>query len=241
MRPRRQCLPGALACALWIAACAVAPKHEYELAPGRAHTTELRRALLLPINETEDLTAGLEKGEEEVFALIEEYLEAQGLEVETPTAEEFRTVLNRATEEARRELRSGHTSVAREVGYADIIPYVTQALEPDADLVILPNMVLRSGEWKGSSLRWDGVRRRAPGTVRMTMSGNTLAASLYVVVYRPDGTLVFRGYGGLDVLWGIDRVNERMELLEDRLEDLDNLREGICIAFYPYFGAEKRC
>lgn len=239
MRPRAPCL--LLACALWIPACAPAPRHEYELAPGQAYAAGLHKVLLLPINETEDLPEGLAKGEDEVFSLIRDHLEAQGLEVETTTPADFGKLLREATEAVRRELRSGNTSVARDVSYADVIPYVTRGLESEADLVILPNMVLRAGEWEGRSLRWDGVRRRAPGTTRLKMSGNSLAASLYVVVYQPDGSLVFRGYGGLDLLWAVNRSEEKMDLIEDRLEDPDNLREGVCIAFYPYFGAEKRC
>ena len=70
---RRHCAArSALLLCLWygfvVTACSLPPKHEYELAPGQAYNASLRVVLLVPINETETLPAGLEKGEEAVLA-----------------------------------------------------------------------------------------------------------------------------------------------------------------------------
>jgi len=230
-----------LCSALWTPACSFPPKHEYQMAPGQAYSQELGSALLLPINETEKPTQGLEKGEKGVFALITEYLEAQGLEVETLELAQYRKAARDAAEAARRQMRSGESSVAREVRFADTVSHIAKAVGSDAALVIVPNMVMRAGEMGGRSLRWDGVRRKIKGTTNWTMSGNTTAASLHVAIYKGDGSLLFKGYGGLDILWAMNAQKRRMELITDRLEDHDNLAEGICVAFYPYFGAEQTC
>ena len=230
-----------LCSAMIAAACSFPPKHEYQMAPGQAYDGELRRVLLIPINEAYERTKGFEKGEEDVFALMKEFLEAQGLEVETLGLNEYREAAKSAFAGARRGMRSGETSVAREVRYADTIPYILSTVGSDASLVIVSNMMMRTAEWRGRSLRWDGVRRKGLGTINLRMSGGTTAASLHVAVYTRDGSRVFSGYGGLDLLWGINQHQEKMELISDRLENPEHLEEGICVAFYPYFGEEQSC
>jgi hypothetical protein len=73
------------------------------------------------------------------------------------------------------------------------------------------------------------------------MTGNESVASIFVVVYQRDGTRVFSGYGGLDLLFFPNIRESKYELIPDRLQNLEHIREGICVAFYPYFGREETC
>jgi hypothetical protein len=224
------------------AACSLPPKHEYELAPGQAYTSNLETVLLIPINETADLPNGLEKGEEAVFRLVREYLQAQGLDVKTPKLAEFRRSWTAALDRAQRESMSQPAdNVLREVDLTDLISGIAEDLEPEADLVAVPNMVIRDGELSSRSLRWDGVRRRVPITQPVKFSGTMTAASLHVAIFTADGRQVFSGYGGLDVLWRSNIRAVRSELIENRLEDEANLREGVCVGFHPYFGEGSSC
>jgi hypothetical protein len=222
----------------WFAGCAVSPDHEYQLSPGRAYTTEMRSALLVSLNQTEDVPGGLEKGEAATEQAIVSYLEARGLELERVEVDAYRGIAATAMRRARRAAMSGTGGTASEtIRYSDLIPHLVQELAPTVDLVVVPNMTIRIGQYGGGkSLRWDGVRRRTPGVGSMTMTGTSTAASLYVAIFDTEGTRLFSGYGGLDVLFAINRQTERMDLIPDRLEDLDNIREGVCIAFHPFFG-----
>ena len=229
----------ALLSTLVLCACAMSPKHEYELLPGRAHRPELQTALLVRINTTDPPLEGLEKGEEEIFGLIQTYLEQRGLRLKVAEGTAHQEAANAAVRKARDAARSGQSgSVARELRYADLVPHIVEQLAAEADLVIVPNMVLSAASFQGNVLRWDGVRRRNPGVGALRMSGNSNAASLHVAIYEADGTRVFAGYGGLDVIWGIDIGKRKMELIPDRLENTNNLRQGVCVAFHPYFGDE---
>ena len=232
-----------LALAFVATACSLPPKHEYEIAPGHAYSSSFETVLLLPINEMATLPKGLEKGDEAVFRLIRDYLQAQGLEVQTPEISKFRSTMRAAQNTARIDSMSSADKVLAEVALADLIPQIAEDLAPNADLIVMPNMAIRVGARKGMSLRWDGVRRVEPVTERVEWSeeSTSSAASLHVAIFEADGTYVFSGYGGLDVLWLINVRSSSAELIEARLEDEAHLREGVCVAFYPYFGAGQSC
>ena len=217
----------------------MSPRHEYELLPGQAHRPELRTALLVRINTTDPPLKGLEKGEDEVFGLIQTYLTGRGLTLKIADSASHQAAATAAVQAARSASRAGQSgSVSRELRYADLVPHIVEHLEAEADLLIVPNMVLRPAAWQSNQLRWDGVWRRTPGVGAGRMSGTSTAASLHVAIYTPDGTRVFAGYGGLDVLWGINVGQRKMELIPDRMENANHLRQGVCIAFHPYFGDE---
>jgi len=221
----------------------VPPIHPYELAPGQAYDSSLETVLLFPINELVTIPDYLVKGQEDVSRIVGQHLQAQGLKVERPEAEAFRRAARRAYDSARRKSMSlSGDNVISEPTLSDIVPGIVEILKSTADLVVLQNMTVRSGEAIGHSLRWDGVSRKIPSTQRMgSWSGTFEAASLHLEVFKADGTKVFAGYGGLDLLWGANIRASRMVLMDDRLEDEANLREGVCVAFYPYFGEGRVC
>jgi len=220
----------------------VPPIHPYELAPGQAYDSSLETVLLFPINELVTIPDYLVKGQEDVSRIVGQHLQAQGLKVERPEAEAFRRAARRAYDSARRKSMSlSGDNVISEPTLSDIVPGVVEILKSTVDLVVVPNMTVRNGEGIGSSLRWDGVSRKIPSTQRMRWEGSFSAASLHLEIFKADGTKVFAGYGGLDLLWGANIRASRMVLMDDRLEDEANLREGVCVAFYPYFGEGKVC
>lgn len=223
--------------------CAAPIHHQYELSPGQAFSGSPSRALLLPINETEPVPDGLEVGEEKVFEQLKSYLESKGLTIETTNTYDYRLAANSASESVHNEMLSAKTNtISGKIDYSSIVPGLLANLKSNADQLILANMVIRTGESKGGkTTRWDGVIRRIDMPARMRMTGNESVASIFVAIYQRDGTVVFSGYGGLDLLFAPNIREERYELIPDRLQNIQNIREGVCVAFYPYFGRQENC
>jgi hypothetical protein len=124
----------------------------------------------------------------------------------------------------------------------------------DYDLLVVPSLVLRSGRLHGRYATWDGVQRVVPngadvipinlsdvarpsGTVTVLgLRGKIAAVSLHVSVLRPDGTHVYEGLGGLDVIQEAHRDDPRegrwtFDMRADPFGKPENLREGIELAF----------
>ncbi|MBW2493655.1 MAG: hypothetical protein JRE43_02800, partial [Deltaproteobacteria bacterium] len=110
--------------ALLLAGCVTTPiRHDYELAPGQAFSQNRSRALLIPINETEEVPAGLEVGEDNVFEQLKSYLESKGLSIETTNSWDYRSAANNAAESVHNEMLSAESSsISGEIEYSSIVP-----------------------------------------------------------------------------------------------------------------------
>jgi hypothetical protein len=111
-------------------------------------------------------------------------------------------------------LRMGYSRFAREL-----------ARHRDFDLLVVPSLVMRPAYVSGLHASWDGVQRPVPnaatavhrgvgdlmgtGTALLTggLAGKIAAASLHVVLLQADGTQLYDGLGGLDVLQEARREN----------------------------------
>ncbi len=224
-------------------ACTMPVHHDYEMSPGQAFSGSPTRALLIPINETEKVPDGLEVGEESVFNELKAYLESKGIEVETTDSYTYRLAENQATEDAQNQTRTASTSsISARLDYSSIVPGLLANLQSDADLLIVSDMVIRTGRSEGGrTTAWDGVKRRIAMPARGRMTGTESVASVFVRIYEKNGTQAFSGYGGLDLLFAPNIREAKYELIPDRLQDIQHIREGVCVAFYPYFGTEEKC
>jgi hypothetical protein len=103
------------------------------------------------------------------------------------------------------------TSEPGEVGIDAAAGAFAVALRPhaDYDLLVLPSLVFREARVVGRLVEWDGVRRRLavrPSGVP-TLEGYTTGwegrftgLSLHVMLLTPEGSRVFQGWGGIDVV-----------------------------------------
>ncbi len=230
---------------LTILGCAgLPPKHEYTLAPGQGHHPGLAKAMIVPINESAAVPAGLDVADDRLEELLDAYLQSKGISVERPATRDYRRASKIAVKRARADAMSGESGTASEtVGFEQIVPHLLEELEVEADLVIVPNVAMRGGNYSGGrSVKWDGVRRMETGAFNVIMTGEGLpVASIFVVVYGSDGTRVFSGYGDLDTIFEVSMSQRKYVLREDRLTREKYLQEGICVAFYPFYGEEERC
>jgi len=221
-------------------------KHEFTLSPGQEFHQGLEKAMLLPVNATnEKPVKGLDIANDRIAALIARHLESKGITVDQPAPGPVRKALDDATRKVRAGQRSGAPGgvASATVRYTDVVPVFLDGLGAKSDFVILADVVMRDATYQGTRMIvWDGVRRREKVTgVDMSGYGDVPAASLAVWIYLADGTLVFSGIGGLETIYRVDRESEDFVQREDLFQDERNLREGICIAFYPWFGREEFC
>jgi hypothetical protein len=219
------------------------PKHEYTLTPGQGYHPGFTKVLIVPINETADVPAGLDVANDRVEQLLDDYLQLRGVSIERPQVQKYRRAAKAATRLAKADANARESgTVSEALVFGDTIPQLVEYLEVEADLVIVPNLVMRTGQATGGrTYKWDGVRRYETGNVHLDMTGDFPVASLFVVVYKSDGSRVFSGYGGLDTVFEVSLQRHGMFLREDLLENERHLKQGICIAFYPYFGEQERC
>lgn len=118
------------------------------------------------------------------------------------------------------------------------------------DAVISPSIVYRNTKTRDRTVKWDGVFRKMKvinlsqeaknkglkRKIAVAISG----VSFHVMVFNPDGDLIFQKYGGLDLAHNVDMagaeftMSPRLSLKEDLLKESDHLREGLGVAFDPY-------
>lgn len=250
-RPRRlTCfafLPSMILVSL-IVACASGPRvrhvHEYVLAPGQEHQPSLSKALLLPIGSTDsEPVKGFDVANDRIATLVAAHLESKGISVERVDPKQFdrvSTAVRNEISEQRKKAAFGVVSTKVQMG--DLIPELLERLGSNADLVIAADVVDRHAVHEGRMIVWDGVQRSQEIKGRGWMIGSgALVASIRAQVFTKNGERPFTGFGGLEALRRVDVHRHKAIVREDFLKEERNLKEGICVAFYPYFGLEEYC
>lgn len=220
-------------------------KHEYSMAPGDAFHAGLKSAAVLPINAIVERPTGLDVADATLTELVESELTARGVAVTWVDIREFTRAQDIAVRSARKKMMSATSGkMSTEVTPETFLPELMTALEVEADLIVVPAVVMRSGTYSaGRVVRWDGVKRRERGTanVRMDDGGGLPTASMLTIIHGADGRQLFMGYGGLDLIFELNVPKRRYDLREDRLSDEENLAEGVCVSFHPFFGTDVDC
>lgn len=227
-----------VACGVLIAALACAvrvPEHPYELAPGSGEGHSGKRILLAPINALSPIPAELGPGAERVFAELRSQLASRRNSVQLLEGQRL--------QRAALATRGGESADALSVESAALLPSaVRDLLQPagdrmPAELLLIPDVLIRSAALSGRMARWDGVRRLMPSPG--TWTGNWTAASLRIRIFAPDGERVFEGLGGLELLFRANLSAARAEPLPELLANPRQLREGVAVALHPYFASEE--
>jgi hypothetical protein len=116
--------------------------------------------------------------------------------------------------------------------------------------VISPSIVYRTTKTRDRKVKWDGVFRRIKvvnlsdeaknkGLARR-ITLEIAGVSLHVMVFGPEGDLIFQKYGGLDLVHDVDMAGAEftmhpgLSLKDGLLKESDHLSEGIGVAFDPY-------
>jgi hypothetical protein len=227
-----------------LAACAAptpAPEADVVTSP------RLDRVVVAPLNVPVRTPVELEGKGEPVWQELLRYFQERDRQVAvlSPISAE------RLWLEATADLEVSDRGAALRAGYSRMAEAL--AAHRDFDLFVVPSLVLRPAHLSGWHAYWDGAQRIVPNAAILTPSrqfeisgattiqvaglrGKVAAVSLHVVVLRPDGTRVYEGLGGLDVLQEARRDDDadsklRFAVRADPFADPDSVREGVTRAF----------
>jgi hypothetical protein len=207
----------------------------------------LRVLLLLPVGVVAALPPELEEGSDRVESALRAFLESRARRVETLSFGEARREWTASAADLREEVGTGAMSF--EGAARHLARRLRAAREFDA--LVVPSLAFRSARLRTRRVSWDGVERRIEtvgepleaGSVVLsnTFHGAISAPSLIVHVFSPDGTLIFQGAGGLDLVhrarflpgrWLSD-MRWQLEPKSDPFSDAKLLHEGIAVALDP--------
>jgi hypothetical protein len=126
----------------------------------------------------------------------------------------------------------------------------------DFDAIVMPSIVLHKARATDGGAVWDGVSRQmelvnrprmpsggqdtfAEGVASGGVTGDVLVTSVHVLVFSREGQRIFEGRGGFAFVHDADLANAREKWvwkyrLRNLAKDVEEMREGIAIAFDPY-------
>lgn len=205
-----------------------------------------RHFLVLPVNLTITPPPEISPVLDDIFGAVAGYIRDRGDTIETFS---------------RKEATAGWTESIIEVKESEALEdnfetamraYVIHLAETYSfDAVISPSIVYRTTKTRDRRVKWDGVFRKMKvvnlsdeaknkGLAR-GLTVEISGVSLHVMVFDPEGDLIFQKYGGLDLAHDVDMagaeftMNPRLSLKEDLLKESDHINEGIGVAFDHYF------
>lgn len=221
---------------------AIRHKHEYTLADGGGHDGAPARALLIPIDIlNERPVQGIDFANDRIASLIASHLESHGIRVERIDPVRFKQVAEDARQSVAQKRLADVAATVPESRFGDLVPAILETLGRSPDLVVTPDLVVRKGRYKGKRIiAWDGVKRREDVN-DSRMRGVVPVVSIEIAVHDEQGARLFSGFGGLEPLFRVDLSQSKYVQREDLFADERNLREGICVALYPYFGIDEDC
>jgi hypothetical protein len=211
----------------------------------RADADKPRHFMVLPINLTIKTPSEFNPVMDDIFGAIAGYIRDRGDTLETFSRKEATARWTASIIEVRKSktLEDNFETAMR--------AYVTQLAKTRSfDAVISPSLVYRTTKSRDRRVKWDGVFRKMKivnlsdeakqkGLARaVTVEIN--GVSLHVLVFDPEGDLIFERYGGLDLIHDVDMtgaeftMNPGFSLKEGVLKESDHISEGIGVAFDPY-------
>jgi hypothetical protein len=207
-------------------------------------TSELGRALVLPLNVVAAMPRELSGGARRVDRILLDYLAEGGKSVQTIGFSDAAAAWRAGESDCRSAAAKGCDRFAR------VAPFAARHLraDHDYDVLIVPYLLLRGARTNGNVASFDGVKRAVRASEYASaspygFSGRIRAASLKVFGYSPDGKELFDGIGGLDVVDQIDAADEpgayAIGVRENVLGDPEAIREGVARALVRFVPRPK--
>jgi hypothetical protein len=204
-----------------------------------------RHFMVLPVNLTIKTKPEFDPLLDDVFGAIAGYIRDRGDTLETISRKE-------ATAQWAASIIEVKESETLEDNFETAMrAYVTRLAETHSfDAVISPSIVYRTTKTRDRKVKWDGVFRKMKvvnlsdeaknkGLARR-LTLEIAGVSLHVMVFGPEGDLIFQKYGGLDLVHDVDMAGAEftmhpgLSLKDGLLKESDHLSEGIGVAFDPY-------
>ncbi len=236
--------------AVFASACVHGSRDPYSRYVDRGDAGKPRHFVVLPVNLTIEAPPEFGPVLDDMFGAIAGYIRDRGDTLETFSRKE-------ATAQWAESIVKVEESKALDNNFeAAMRAYVAHlAGTRSFDAVITPSLVYRTTKTRDRTVKWDGVFRKmkivnlseeakAKGFARALVM-NISGVSLHVMVFSPDGDLIFQRYGGLDLAHNVDMtsaeftMNPGLLLKEDLLKESDHISEGIGVAFNRYLPMRK--
>lgn len=218
------------------ATVAVAPK-------GPQHP---ERVILAPVSFNQNVPELLEPGVPVLAEEIEWYLRQRGCDVATPSLAAFDDLWKQSGSEIGTLYdEEGKLQQDRFDAAVGALVAALRRRGESFDALVLPYLHLRQGRFRGKSVTWDGVRRKLQieyahhDVVQVGFDrGTTPVTSVRILVYDADGSKQLDSYGGLELTLEMKISGDFYHLFQrtDLFEDPEPLRDGVRVAFEPYFG-----
>ena len=201
--------------------------------------------MVLPVNLTIKTPPEFNPVLDDIFGAIAGYIRDRGDTLETFSRKE-------ATAQWAASIIEVKESKALEDNFeAAMRVYVAGLAETHSfDAVIAPSIVYRNTKTRDRTVKWDGVFRKIKVTnlsdeaknkgLARKLAVEIAAVSLHVMVFSPDGDLIFQKYGGLDLAHDVDMTGAEftmrpgLSLKKGLFKESEHLHEGIGVAFDPY-------
>ena len=211
----------------------------------QADADKPRHFMVFPVNLTIKTAPEFSPVLDDIFGAIAGYIRDRGDTLETYSREEA------TARWAASILEVKESEVLEDTFETAMRVFVAHLAETRSfDAVISPSIVYRTTKTRDRTVKWDGVFRKMKvvnlsdeaknkGLAR-SLTVAIAGVSLHVMVFGPEGDLIFQKYGGLDLIHDVDMagaeftMNPRLSLKEDLLKESDHLSEGIGVAFDPY-------
>lgn len=245
VRPRLELAASIVALVVFASACAHGSRDPNSKTGDRGDSGRPRHFVVLPVNLTITAQPEFSPVLDDMFGAIAGYIRDHGDTLETFSRKEVTAQWAASIVKVKEsEALDDNFETAMRV-------YVAHLAEAHSfDAVIAPSLVYRTTKTRDRTVKWDGVFRKMKvvnlsdqakkkGLARhlvISISG----VSLHVMVFAPDGEMIFERYGGLDLAHNIDMTGAEytmspgLLLKEDLLKDSDHISEGIGVAFNRY-------
>ena len=244
---------GALVALLF--ACSSTPTYNptvfpYDLDEEQLAKSEIRTVIIATVNLGNPSRNYLREHEARVDKLVEAYLEENGFNVLPSRLFEQQW---KTSARAYGNIYDPSTGEVNRKSFALALVNVRDELQKkhDLDAFIFTDVIEQKVAFSGGLnhiARWHGVSRKptlqGPGegvSAGFDWSREADAASLWISVYDVELQRVFTSIGGMDMTQAIDTRSSSGRFVRRRsiLENENNIREGIALAFHPFIEMEK--
>lgn len=200
----------------------------------------IHRVLIVPMNAGGDPPPPYVAGAQELERDVVAYVEATGREAKrVPSFEVEQRRHAIATADGDDLARAEHlrSELARSL-----------AADHPADVIVMPALLVRQGNYTGRMLLWDGAARAIPietdGNATMevhSIAGKGLGTTLRMTILTPDGARVFERYVGLEPIeqyrmsgvGAVGGVSIQGSRRSDLFRDHELLEEAVTRSFEP--------
>lgn len=236
-----------LVIALLLAGCAAAPPkpaEENRVGVGFSPPPPGSLIVLLPTPEVED-SKPLALGLAQLQAQVRSQLQAAGYRVELLGAQDHGVIWKRHVDEAGGLFDPG-TGARRPGAYGRALSALAQTLcmASPCQLVLQPTLARRLARMEGTAAEWDGVQQRIrikeAGGSEYRMRGSTPAISVEVLGLTARGSLAFRGFAGVTLVYDPNVREARSELRHDLFSDEADMAEAVRIVLQPLVPRPRR-